>query len=71
MSEMSTSQVLRVPDLSKLQLSEKQRTLFVRDDQIFREMLLLHRENVDRQGEMYALSDFLIMVFVMVSEAVT
>ena len=29
------------------------------------------RERMDRSREMYALSDFLIMVFVMVSEAVT
>ena len=41
---MSNSHVVRMPDLSKLNIPEKQRLIRVRDEQIFQELKTQHRE---------------------------
>lgn len=47
---MGVSRVIRMPDLTKPEIPEKQRTFFVRDEQIFQKLRLEHRQIEDRQG---------------------
>ena len=45
---MSNSHVVRMPDLSKLNIPEKQRLIRVRDEQIFQELKTQHRRIEDQ-----------------------
>ena len=45
---MSNSHIVRMPDLSKLNIPEKQRMIRVRDEQIFRELKTQHRRIEDQ-----------------------
>ena len=45
---MSNSHVIRMPDLSKLNIPEKQRLIRVRDEQIFQELKTQHRRIEDQ-----------------------